>query len=99
MNEASNYKNWSIRIRCERLDEHFPSTSFTAVAIVIYEGLNPAFETTSSECFIASLPGASFPQPEDANDAVLQEAKRRINALPIHLPAALRSFPNRTQTE
>lgn len=85
------YKNWSIKIECERYEHDSGPPTFTAIAIITYIGRNPA-TGTKSECFVASLPGVVFHDSRAANEAVQQEAMGRIDALPIHLSAVLDSL-------
>jgi hypothetical protein len=81
------YKNWSIKIECERYEVDARDPAYAAIAIVTYTGVNSAFSTSCPECFVVNLPGELFFDFHKANLAIQREARRRIDALPIHLPS------------
>lgn len=83
------YKNWSIKIECQRYDHDPSQPSYAAIAIVTYIGRDQHGGEKVAECFVASLPGELFHDSHKANLAVQNEAKRRIDELPVQLPAAL----------
>lgn len=83
------YKNWSIKIECQRYEHNAEQPIFAAIAIVTYIGRERLTDAPPTECFVATLPGRTFHESHEANLAVQNEAKRRIDELPVQLPAAL----------
>lgn len=81
------HKNWSIKIECERYEVDPRDPAYAAIAIVTYIGANSAVGKSSPEYFIVNLSGEQFFDSHDANLAIQQEARRRIDALPIQLPS------------
>jgi hypothetical protein len=83
------YKNWSIKIECQRYDHDPNPAAYSAIAFVTYIGQENLNDATPAKCFVATLPGMTFHDSHEANLAVQNEAKRQIDELTVQLPAKL----------
>lgn len=79
------YKNWSIKIDCERTDDNSSQATFAAIAIATYIGRDASTGKRPAggpfTTFMVSLPRVAFHTSHEANLAVQQETKDQIDNL------------------